>query len=194
MAHTFEAKRTAVLGMDCQMAIVTNYVKDDQRGFLERAAGVLRRARGAGMTVIHVQVGFRAKMPEIGTRNPLFSALKNSPQHRQMFEGGGGAIHPALAPEGDDIVVTKHRVSAFAGTDLEMILRANEIDTLVLFGIATSGVVLSTLLEAGDADYRIFVVRDCCFDIDREVHECLVGKLFPKRAAVIDAGEFLEGK
>ena len=83
-----------------------------------------------------------------------------------MFEGASGAIHPALGPESGDVVVTKRRVSAFAGTDLEIILRAKEIETLVLFGIATSGVVLSTLLEASDRDYRIAVVTDCCADLD----------------------------
>jgi nicotinamidase-related amidase len=191
VALSFDAARTAVLCMDCQAAIVAAYVTEDQDGFLERAAGVLRKARTASMTVIHVRVGFRPKMPEIGTRNPLFNALKNSPQRRQMFEGAGGAIHPALGPEEGDIVVTKHRVSAFAGTDLEMILRANEIDTLVLFGIATSGVVLSTLVEGADADYRLVVVRDCCVDADADVQSCLIEKVFVKRATVISAADFL---
>jgi len=85
--------------------------------------------------------------------------------------GSSGAIHPALGPEPDDILVTKHRVSGFAGTDLELLLRAKEIETIVLFGIATSGVVLSTLLQAGDADYRIVVIADCCADQDEELHE-----------------------
>ena len=69
--------------------------------------------------------------------------------------------------------MTKHRVGAFAGTDLEMILRAGEIDTLMLLGIATSGVVLSTLLDAADADYRLAVVTDCCADRDAELDACL---------------------
>jgi nicotinamidase-related amidase len=50
------------------------------------------------------------------------------------------------------------RLTAFAGTDLETILRAREIDTLILFGVATSGVVLSTVRHAADADYQIIVV------------------------------------
>lgn len=81
-------------------------------------------------------------------RNFLFRSIKSSAQHQKLFEGPLAAIPSAIAPKEGEIVVTKHRVSAFAGTDLAMILRANEIDTLVLFGIATSGVVLSTLLEA----------------------------------------------
>jgi nicotinamidase-related amidase len=57
-----------------------------------------------------------------------------------------------------------------------MILRARDIDTLVLFGIATSDVVLSTLLHAADADYRLFVIKDCCADLDLDLHACLVDR------------------
>ena len=90
----------------------------------------------------------------------------------------------------DDIFVVKHRVSAFRGTDLE-VLRAKEIDTLVMFGIATSGVVLSTSLEASDADYRFAVMKDCCVDGDAELHANLIDKVFAQRAAVLTASEFL---
>ncbi len=182
--------RTAVLSMDIQTAIVSIYCKD-RPDLVERAAGVLQEARRLGMTVIHVRVGFRPKLPEVGSRNPLFAGIKNSPQHQAIFEGPAGEIHPGLAPQPDDITVVKHRVSALAGTDLEMILRANDIDTLVLFGIATSGVVLSTLLEACDADYRLIVIEDCCADLDAALHSCLIEKLFPRRATVLSADEFL---
>ena len=73
-----------------------------------------------------------------------------------------------------------------------MILRAREIETLILFGIATSGVVLSTLLHASDADYRLIVVKDCCTDLDPEVHSCLMEKVFPRLATVLSAGELIK--
>lgn len=103
-----------------------------------------------------------------------------------------GAIHPALGPEPDDILVTKHRLSAFVGTDLEMLFRAKEIDTIALFGIATSRVVLSTLLQASDSDYRIVVIADCCADQVEELHNPLLTGLFPKRAEVMVAGDFVK--
>jgi nicotinamidase-related amidase len=87
-------------------------------------------------------------------------------------------------------VVTKNRVSAFAGTDLNLLLHANDIDTLVLLGIATSGVVLSTFLQAFDADYRLVVIKDCCADSDADLHACLIDKFFPRISSVITAGEF----
>jgi len=189
-APNFDPTRTAVLAMDCQTGIVTVYVKD-QDAFLARAANVLEHARRSGMCVIHVQVGFRPGLPEVSSRNSLFAAIKASPEHHKFFEGDSGRIHPRLGPQPGDIVVTKHRVSAFHGTDLQVVLRAQEIDTLVLLGIATSGVVLSTLLEASDADYRAVVIRDCCADHDAELHSCLLERFFPKRGTVISAAQFL---
>ena len=144
------------------------------------------------MPLIHLQVGFRPGLPEIGSRNPLLAAIKNSTQWQQMFQGPAGAIHPAVAPQGYDIVVTKHRISAFTGTDLEVILRAQEIETLILMGIATSGVVLATMLHATDSDYRVIVVSDCCADRDGEVHACLMGKVFPALAKVVSAEELTQ--
>jgi nicotinamidase-related amidase len=68
----------------------------------------------------------------------------------------------------------------------------NEIETIVMFGIATSGVVLSTLLQASDADYRLVVIADCCADLDMELHMALLERLFPTRAEVITAEDFVE--
>ena len=187
---SWDPKRSALLSMDYQTGIVSAYVKD-QAELFARAAAVLRRARNSGARVMHVQVGFRPGFPEISSRNALFGAIKASQTHRELFEGAAGAIHPAVAPEKDEVVITKHRVSAFAGTDLDMILRANDVNTLILFGIATSGVVLSTLLHAADADYRLVVIKDCCADLDPEVHACLVDRVFPRQAAVVTAAEFL---
>jgi nicotinamidase-related amidase len=183
--------RTAVLSMDMQTAIVSIYVGDAD-ALTSRAAGVLARCRERGLTVFHVQVGFRPGLPEISSRNALFAAVRTSPERQELFQGDKGKIHPAVAPVGEDIVITKHRISAFTGTDLDMILRAKEIDTLVMFGIATSGVVLSTLLDAVDADYRTVVVTDCCADQDAEVHSVLVEKFFPRRGTAITAAELLE--
>ena len=186
---SFDPARTAVLCMDYQNGIVAN-IKDQE--VLPRAASVLKQARHAGLPVIYVQVGFRPNFPEISPRNASFHSLKSSPERQKMFTGSGPAIHEAVAPEANDIVVTKHRVSAFGGTDLEMILLAKEIETLILFGFSTSGVVLSTIRHAADADFRIIVIRDCCADNDPEVHACLMDKVFPRQATVVSAAEFLD--
>lgn len=189
---TFNPTRTAILAMDCQGFIVSFYVQNGQEQFLNRAASVLAAARRAEIPVIHVQMGFRPGLPEVNDRNKLLAALKSNPQYQEVLRGPAGAIHPALGPEKEDLVVSKHRVSAFAGTDLEMLLRARKIETLVLFGLITSGVVLATLVDAFDLDYEIVVISDCCGDKDPELHDALVHRLFPARGDVATAAEFIE--
>jgi nicotinamidase-related amidase len=53
-------------------------------------------------------------------------------------------------------------------------------------------VVLSTLLHACDADYQLVVIADCCADLDAELHEARLKRLFPQRAAVVTAAEFVQ--
>jgi nicotinamidase-related amidase len=183
---------TALLSMDCQTGVVSLYLKGDKDAFLTRASNAIHHARSKGMLVLHVQVGFRPGLPEVSSRNLLLGAIKSSPQHQKLFQEPLGSIPPAIAPKESEVVITKHRISAFAGTDLAMILRANDIDTLVLFGIATSGVVLSTLLDAFDDDFRLAVIKDCCADLDSNLHDCLINRFFPSRAAVLTAREFAE--
>jgi nicotinamidase-related amidase len=186
---SLDPARTALLSMDMQVSIVSRYIKDSE--LITRAQLVMQHARELGMRVIHVQVGFRRGLPEISSRNPLFNSIRTNEDHRKMFEGPQGAIHSAVSPEGSEVVITKHRISAFSGTDLEMILRANEIDTLLMMGIATSGVVLSSWLEAFDKDFRLVALQDCCADLDANLHAALIEKMFPRLGSVISAADFL---
>jgi len=171
---------TALLVMDMQNGIVERFGD----AVLEPAARAIAAARGAGVTVVYVRVAFRAGHPEISPRNRTFAALRDAGALGQ--DDAATAIHPALAPQAGDVVVVKRRVSAFAGSDLDLVLRAGGVDALALCGIATSGVVLSTLRQAADLDYRLTVLRDACADADDEVHRVLLDKVFPRQAEVVD--------
>ena len=188
---TIDPARTAILSMDCQAGLVSIYTREGKDAFLTRVANVLHHARAVGMTIIHVQLGFRPGLPEINPRNALFGPIKASEQHQSLFREPLGAIPEMIGPRDNEIVITKRRISAFAGTDLAMILRASEIDTLILYGIATSGVVLSTLTDAADADYRLAVVGDCCADLDATLHDCLTQRFFPARGSVFSSDSFI---
>jgi nicotinamidase-related amidase len=181
-------EKTAVLIMDYQNAIVENYSGGDAE-LVSRAAKVLSAARQAEIPIIHVVIGFRPGYPEISPNNKSFNALRESGR----FAHGDVAthIHPDVAPHENDLIVTKHRVSAFSGSDLEMLLHANQINNLVLMGIATSGVVLSTLRYAADLDFKITVLSDCCADQDAQVHQCLLEKIFPRQADVKNSAEWM---
>lgn len=86
------------------------------------------------------------------------------------IRAGRSGIHPAVAPQPGEVVIIKRRVSAFTGSDLVVLLSAGDIDTLVLAGAATSGVVLSAVRQAADPGYQLTVVSDGCLDTDPEVH------------------------
>jgi nicotinamidase-related amidase len=183
-----DPKTAALLVMDFQTDIVA-MAAADQEALLARTAKLMACARQAGARVLYVVVGFRAGYPEVNPRNASVAALRETGR----FAAGapGSEIHVAVAPKPGEVVVTKHRVSAFTGTDLEMVLRASGIETLLLAGLATSGVVLSTLRHAADADYRIVVVEDCCADRDPEVHRVLMEKVFTRQATVVRAEAIL---
>lgn len=183
---TLDRQHTALLIMDYQNDIVSGYAQNHP-DLLERAAAVLDVARSAGIPIIYVVVRFREGYPEINARNRTFAGLRASGRAR---EGTPGAeVHARVAPRPGEAVVVKRRVGAFSTTDLETILRAQGVTTLVLMGIATSGVVLSTVRWAADADYELVVVEDCCADRDEEVHRVLAQKVFPRQATVVRADE-----
>ncbi len=179
---------TALLVMDFQVSIVDGFAMDKDE-LLTRTASLLDAARKSGLMVVYVVVGFRAGYPEVSRRNMSFSAIREA--GRFAAGDSGAEIHLAVAPRSGEVIVTKHRVGAFAGTDLDMILRSGGIETVLLAGIATSGVVLSTVRHAADADYRIVVVKDCCSDRDDEVHRVLVEKVFRRQAVVVTSDEVL---
>jgi len=179
---------TALLVMDVQQGIVSRYVGDAD--YLPRLRRAIDAARAVEIRVIYVTVAFREGYPEISERNKSFSAIGRS----SGFVAGDAstAVHPAVAPAPGEPVVLKRRVSAFAGSDLDVLLRAGNVDTLVLTGIATSGVVLSTLRQAADLDYRLVVLADACLDADAEVHRVLTQKVFPRQADVITVDRWVE--
>jgi nicotinamidase-related amidase len=180
-------ENTALLVMDIQQGITQRFADDDP-GYLERLQQAISAARAAGIPVIYVRISFRPGHPEISPRNKTFAARAAS----GTFDDGSEAtqIDPAIAPQPGDLVVTKRRVSAFTGSDLEVLLRGLGVGTLVLAGIATSGVVLSTLRQAADLDYRLVVLADGCLDADHEVHRVLTEKVFPRQAEVLTVSQW----
>ncbi|HEY4937335.1 MAG TPA: isochorismatase family cysteine hydrolase, partial [Puia sp.] len=133
--------------------------------------------------VIYVTVGFRAGAPEVSMNNKSFSAGKERFTTVNMDEFL--KIEPTLTALAGEIIVTKRRISAFTGSDLQVVLSAFDIQHLILTGFSTSGVVLSTVREAADKDYRITVLSDGCADPDNEVHLVLTTKVFPRQADVV---------
>lgn len=182
-----DPKRTALLVMDYQQGIVGMLPEPDP--LLARAAEALAAARAAGARVGYVRVAFTeadaAAMPET---NKMKARVRDG---GDMLRDSAPAtqIHPAVAPHDGDIVVRKTRVGPFLTTDLDEQLRGHGIDTLLLAGISTSGVVLSTVRDGADRDYRLLVLSDACADPQPGVHEFLTGTVFPRQADVISVAD-----
>jgi nicotinamidase-related amidase len=181
--------RTALLVMDVQVGVVERF--GDNQPYLERVATAIEASRVASVPVVYVRVAFRPGLPEVSAKNKTFSAIANASPGRFGEADSTTQIHPAIAPRWGDIVVTKRRVSAFSGSDLDVVLRAAEVDTIVLTGIATSGVVLSTAREAADRDFSLVVLSDGCLDADPEVHRVLTEKIFPRQADVMTVADWV---
>jgi nicotinamidase-related amidase len=178
---------TALLVMDMQNGIVERYPQSEP--VIETLRETIAAARGAGIQLIFVRLGFRDGSPEVSEHNRIFSSLiKNFDMSNESLTT---QVHSQLEPQAGDIVVTKKRVSAFTGSDLEVVLRSRGVNTLVLSGVATSGVVLSTLRQAADLDYEIIVLSDGCTDADPEVHKVLTEKVFPRQASVMTAAQWV---
>ena len=185
--RTNQQRGIALLMMDFQNTIVEMVPESRRQRVLSHAQVLLGKARAANVPVFHVVVRFRAGHPEVHPANKGFSAIKAA---GRLLEGTPGAeIHASVSPVAGEPVVTKRRVGAFGTTDLRTMLGAQGIHTLVLAGLVTGGVVTTTVREAADLDFTLYVVADACDDPDEEVHRVLTGKVFARQATVVNTAE-----
>lgn len=173
-------QKMALLVMDLQNGTVSRMAENPE--ILKPFQKAIEAARKNNIPVIFVRVGFSEGYPEVSPQNKVFSAI--SKYGGMTVYDTSTQIHESVQPKANEPVITKYRVSAFAGSNLEIILRSQQIDSLVLSGISTSGVVLSTLREAADKDFSLTVLSDACLDTDPEVHSVLIEKVFPRQAEV----------
>ncbi|WP_406091140.1 cysteine hydrolase family protein [Streptomyces sp. NBC_01013] len=180
--------KSALLVMDVQRDIVD--ITDADAGYLSRLSRAIDGARAAAIPVIYVAIALPPGDPEVSPRNRVITNAVRAGWFTTGEPGTG--IHPAIAPRPGDAVVTKRRGSAFSGSDFDLVLRARDIDSLVVTGIATSGVVLSTLCHAVDLDLGLTVLVDACHDTETELHRALTEKLFPRWGDVLTVEDWLK--
>jgi nicotinamidase-related amidase len=179
---------TGLLVMDLQTGILSDLPGAD--ALVEQVNTVLADVRKVDMFVGVVQVAFTPEdYQRIPERNLSFSQLSRA--GRLAIDDPSSGSHESLALQGNEPVFRKTRVGAFSTTNLADALAQRHIDTLVLAGVATSGVILSTVRDAADRDFRLIVLADCCLDRDAEVHRVLLEKVLPRQAHVVSSAEFL---
>ena len=190
MTEPIDPQRTALLVMDYQNGVVDMLGEPDD--LLSRAADAIATVRRAGGVVGYVRVAFEDADLEAFPSTSGMGRRVGASAAAFRNDSPNTAVHHRVAPVAGDIIVRKVRVGAFSTTDLDSQLRERGIDTLILAGISTSGVVLSTVRDASDRDYRVLVLADATADREPDVHAFLTERIFPRQADVITVAE-LEG-
>lgn len=175
--------RTAVLAVHLQGDIVGQaggmsdmfYEQVTARDVLRKAAQVLDSARGAGAGVIYTRVAFAPDYSDMHANSLL---LAGTAEAQCLQEGTPGAsITAEVTPASGDLVITHQRIGAFAGTDLERILRDRGVSTLLVLGVATNASVETNARWASDLGFDVVLVEDACSTTSPEAHEASVASL-----------------
>ncbi len=146
-----------------------------------RAGAAMESARRAGMLILFTRVAFLPGYTDISPRNQAFAIYKS----KDLLPPTASRLISLFEPQSNETLVIKDRFSAFSGNALQTILRSQGVSRLVLAGVSTSGVILSTFCFAADEDYGITILSDACADPKLSLHEELMTNLFPRSASVM---------
>jgi len=143
-----------------------------RKNVIANTANALAKARATNIKIGYVRVGFSSDYRECPATSPIFQGAKKA----GLFKLGhwGTEVHPALAPQPDELDIVKHRVSPFYATTLEVLLRTYRIERLYLCGVSTTGAVLSAAKDGHDRDYEIYIIDDCCCALNDDQHRAAI--------------------
>jgi nicotinamidase-related amidase len=181
-----EPSECALLVLDFQNVVLGTLPDSDV--VVKQTTEAVRTMREHGVQIVFIRVGLTEQdFDAVPQTNMAFSLAA---KHGMLkAEDPGTAFHIDLTPRCEDLVARKVRVGAFSTTNLDEQLTNLGITTLFIAGLHTSGVVLSTVREAADRDYRMVLLEECIADPDAELHETLMTKVFPKQAAVASVAD-----
>jgi nicotinamidase-related amidase len=164
---------------------------DPLRGrVIDAAARLLEEARARTLSIVHVRIAFRPDYADCPRNTPIF---RRTIALCAVREGDWGAEFMApLAPRTCDreFVITHTRISAFAGTSLEQTLRLLGVTQLVVAGVATHSVVESTVRDAADRGYQVFVAADACASATPAMHDAALASMALMATVTDVAGAF----
>lgn len=162
-------KTTAYINIDLQNLFVEGYSISSPNGpaVVAQANRLAAACRAAGIMVIHTAQETRADQSNRGIASDIVLSYMASHQMPHPFTSGDPAamrkaldLSPRLEVAQSDIILIKPRYGAFTGTDLDLILRARGIDTVIIGGIATNVCCETTAREACMRDYKVFFLSD----------------------------------
>jgi nicotinamidase-related amidase len=182
-ADRLEFRSTALVLNDLQLAIISGspLAPSESEALarvsaaVDRCAEVLGNARRVGIPVVHVRVAFSSGHPEANPHSPMMRFIRE--KELLSHDAPGTGFDPRVQPGPGEIVVTKHGVSAFAGTPLDQMLRSRGVDTVVLGGLVTHYAIDSTARDAHDRGYRVIVLEDGCASATPARHDASLANL-----------------
>ena len=194
---------TAVLVIDMQNDFVANGAPMETpmgRDLLPRLSKLLGHARTTGMTVLYTTHAHRANGCDMGPFAEIYPPIEN--RVGLIDDTPGIEIYPKVAPQGDEVVIKKHRYSAFFGTDLDIILRSKGIKTVVVTGVTTENCCHATARDAMFHCYKVAFISDATGTYDypdagfgpipaQEVHRVTLGILAVSTAHVMTTDEMI---
>jgi nicotinamidase-related amidase len=157
---------------------------------IEHVQAALKASRETGMLVVYVNASHRPGYPEV---NPKPSSLSYGiAQVGGLMRGSWGAeVIDQLKPIAEDIIIYNYSTSAFAYTELDLILRNKGITNLVLTGLVTNWVVESTARDATNRGYNIYTLSDCCQGVNEEMHKWSLVNILSAIGSVIDSESYI---
>lgn len=177
LSEVIEPAHTALLAIDVQNDFCAPGGHTEARlgrdvaacqAVVEPIEGLAAAARRAGVPVVWIKADYdRAYLsPPIHARQ-----VARGMEKAYCVSGTWGAGFYRVSPSDGDLVIEKHRHSAFAGTELDQILRDRGIRTVAVAGVQTHVCVESTLRDASARGYYVVVPRDCVGSYDRDLHD-----------------------
>lgn len=139
-----------------------------ENNVIVKTNAAIQWARQNNALVIFVRVGFSRNYVECPTTSPLFTYVQQA--QALQLNTWGTEFDKNLDVRENDVMLTKHRVSAFYANSLQAILTARKIQQVILCGVSTDFAVQTTAREAHDRDYRVSIVQDACAANSTEDH------------------------
>jgi gluconolactonase len=175
--------------MDFQYDILAVTPQYREKHLLETVTRVLDAARHTSATIVYITVSFRDDYADAPAHSPLFHAEKA----RGVMKVGspGAAICEELTPRTGDLVINKHGVDPFNSTHLANVLRARDVETLVLMGLWTNYVVEATARTGADSGYQIIVVTDGCASDTEDHHQFFITQTLPMLGTAATASDVI---
>ena len=186
-----EAAHTAFVLVAMQKGLLSprdgslDEISEQNRPVVDASKQVIAACREKGMPIMHAQLKRRADKADVSPHLAMPDA--------RVTEGTREVdIVDDLAPQPNDYVVEKRRQGSFYGSHLEMFLRRNGVDTILLGGGGANAGLESTFREAADRDFRVVVVRDCVYGAESDGGKHSMERVFPTRGTVVSLAEALE--